>query len=358
VIYELSRRHTGRSRVIVGRGTFDGYPPYEVGEGIEVPHGRYPGRYGRVVDAVTGALGIGRPLKWRGYAAALDAILPDFEGWVFVHGEPAIVAPIRKARPKARIALYCHYELFNWYTGAEVRRVLHRCNAAICVSDHVREYVLRKAGGSIDRLWMVPNGIDTERFRPLASGVPGDPVVLYVGRMEPEKGVHLLVAACRQLKDRGVRFRLRVVGGKYLGEGSPVGPYQHRLAADAAALGDQVEFIPFVDRMNIPAVYQSAAIFCAPSIWDEPFGLTVAEAMSSGLPVVLSRRGALPVVAGDAGVYFDPPDVAALADRLAELLADEPRRRALGAAGRARALGLGWEGVYHRLTAALSQAEH
>jgi glycosyltransferase involved in cell wall biosynthesis len=356
VIYELCRRHSGESRVIVGRGTMQGYPPYDAGHPVEVDHGKYPSHRARMCDAATGAIGVGRPLKWRGYAAAMDAIATNFDGWIFVHGEPAIVQPIRAARPRAKLALYCHYELFRWYTAAEVRRVLASTCVAVCVSRHIRDYVQLKARRDDTALHVVPNGIDTNRF--CRAEPPGqnnnNPVILYVGRVEPEKGVHVLVAACHRLMNKGIRFRLRVVGGKYLGAGAPVSQYHRQLMRQAEVLGDRVEFTAFVARTEIPAVYQSATVFCAPSLWNEPFGLTVAEAMASGLPVVVSRRGALPDVAGDVGIYFDPADETSLADRLGELLANRTLRSTLSDAGRQRAMGFGWDGVYERLATVLA----
>ncbi len=359
VIYELTRCHEaagGKTFVIVGKGTMEGYPPYPVGEVVEVNYGPFEHRrYVRLLDALQGAAGLRRSLKWKAYRAALDAIPVDFDGYVFVHGEPAVVVPLKKARPNAKIVLYCHYDLFRWYAALEVNRIAGACHRLLCVSGYIARYVNGKAGRELENARVVLNGVDAGKFTPASQPPAGPPVILFVGRVTPEKGVDLLVRAALALKERGLQFRLRIVGGQYLGVGAPVSDFQREVAVIAAGLGEVAEFKPFVPREQITGVYQAADIFCAPSTWDEPFGMTVTEAMACGLPTVVSRRGAFPEVAGDAALYFDPPDVAALAGHLERLLHDPAERARLGATARRRAEESTWEKRYALLVKALTE---
>jgi len=359
VIYELTRCHEaagGKTVVIVGKGTMEGYPPYPVGEVVEVNYGAFEHRrYIRLLDAVQGAVGLPRSLKWGAYRDALDAIPVNFDGYVFVHGEPAVVIPLKKARPKAKIILYCHYDLFRWYTAMEVNRVAKACHRLVCVSGYIAKYVNGKAGRKLENVRVVLNGVDAGKFTPAPQPPAGPPVVLFVGRVTPEKGVDLLVRAALMLKEKGLQFRLRIVGGQYLGVGAPTSDFQREVTKSAVSLGDRVEFEPFVPRAEVARVYQSASVFCAPSTWDEPFGMTVTEAMACGLPLVVSRRGAFTEVAGDAALYFDPPAVETLAGHLERLLRNPGERARLGALARQRAEESTWKKRYPLLIKAITE---
>jgi glycosyltransferase involved in cell wall biosynthesis len=362
VIYELAKQHDlagGLSRVVVGIGTQIGYPPYDVGECVEVPFGRYPERKTRLVDAICGAIGGPRPFKWAAYKAMLAAIPPEYADWIFVHGEPAIISYLRRYRPRARLLLYCHYDLFRWYTSHEVRRILKKTDKVVCISEFIRDYLFRKAACKPANVIVAYNGVDLDTFqRPTPStGAAGSlivdvqpPTVLFVGRMCEDKGPHLLLEAAVLLRRQGVQFRLRLVGSQYLGAGSPMSGYELQLRSLAEPIADVVEFVPFVSRREIASVYQAAAVFCIPSTWAEPFGLTLVEGMAAGCAVVASRRGALPEIAGDAAVYFDPPDVAELADQLGRLLIDVVRREDFGRRARDRAERFTWADAYRQLS--------
>ncbi len=356
-IYELARQHQahgGHTRVIVGRGANLGYPPYPVGEVVEVDYKPFPARKMRAVDAGLGAIGLPRPAKWASHAAACDAIPPDFAGWVISHGEAGFIRQLRRARPRAKILLYCHFCLFPWYTRAEVRRVIRDVDALACVSTYIADYVTGKAGLRPDNLGVVLNGVDAERFSPAAAPA-GEHQILYVGRVHPDKGVHLLAAAALLLHARGRKFRLRVVGGQLLADGVPLSDYERQVREMAEPLGAAAEFVPFVPRSRLPDTYREASIACVPSTWGEPFNLVLAEALASGLPVVSSDRGALPEVAAGAALFFSPPDAGQLADQLERLLLDENLRRTMGQAARKRGEELSWACTYENLTALMAR---
>jgi alpha-1,3-rhamnosyl/mannosyltransferase len=96
-----------------------------------------------------------------------------------------------------------------------------------------------------------------------------------------------------------------------------------------------------VPERDLPALYAGAGGFVFPSLW-EGFGLPVLEAMAAGVPVVASRRGALPEIAGEAALLVEP-GVEPLADALGQLLGDPGLRCRLGEAGARRAQAFSWE---------------
>lgn len=355
IIYELSRRHEaagGRTRVVVAQGTRHDYP---VGECIDAAfHGLPDGRQ-KAADALRGLLGLPRRLTLAAYEPALAAIEPDFDGVLFVHNSPAPVDLFKRQRPRGRCGLYVHNALFRTYGRREVRRTVDSADFVVCNSVFIAERLTARLGRPSPKLHVVHNGVDLERFRPSpAPRRDEEPVVLFVGRVVPEKGPDLLVRAARKLLDRRRRFRVRIVGSRGFSAADPLSPYERRLRELAEPLREAVEFQPFVDRHRIAEEYGAASIFCMPSNWDEPCSLTLPEALACALPAVVSRRGGLPEIGRDAVLYFRPPDVDELADALAHLIDDGPAREEWGRRARARAAGLSWSDQYERLQAAVA----
>jgi glycosyltransferase involved in cell wall biosynthesis len=196
-----------------------------------------------------------------------------------------------------------------------------------CVSAAARAAAVAQ-GGDPSRLVVVPNGIDLSRFRPLPPADPARPRVVFLGRLEPQKGPDLLLEALDRLGD------LPGLAADLYGEG--------RLRA---ALERRARTLPVPVRLpgwtaDVQAALAPAAVVVVPSRW-EGFGLSAVEALASGRPVVASAVDALPEVVGSTGVLVRPEDPAALAAALRRLLSDPARLRALAAAGPARAARFG-----------------
>ena len=216
------------------------------------------------------------------------------------------------------------------------QRHVDRLAAAIAVSPAARDAVARY----FDADWtIIPNGVDTELFRPDAPPPPelcdDVPTVLHVGRFDPRNGLPVLVDAFRRLRERGVRARLVVVGD------GPERERYHRLAADLP----EVRFVGRVPD-GLPGYYAGSAVYACPAVLGS-FGITLLEAMSCSTPIVCyDTPGFRAVVRDGVEALLTPPnDAAALADALARLLGDAALRARLAHAGRARALAYAWPAV-------------
>lgn len=176
---------------------------------------------------------------------------------------------------------------------------------------------------------------------------------MFVGRVVADKGPDVLLRAGGMLERDDLE--IVIVGSQGFDPAAELSGYEQELRALAAQVPGGVDFRPFVDREALPALLQSADIFVAPSRWPEPSGLTVGEAMATGLPVVASDAGGIPSVIGDAGVLVGPGDESALADALRSLLDDEGKRRTIGVAARRRAEDRSWSHSWAQLRAALDQ---
>ncbi|MFO0915197.1 MAG: glycosyltransferase family 4 protein [Pirellulales bacterium] len=175
------------------------------------------------------------------------------------------------------------------------------------------------------RTAVVPIGVGSEFFREREATNPEGPVrVLFAGRSrDPVKGFGILLAACRQLRREGLDFRLLVTGSQ---------TDDH--------IEDFVEYLGWLDHSRMPEHLANADVLVAPSVAQEPFGLSVAEAMAVGRPVVASRVGGyLSTVLDECtGLLSEPGSVHDLARQLRRLIRDPQLRARLGAAARTRAL--------------------
>lgn len=219
--------------------------------------------------------------------------------------------------------------------AAKTSLLLGAASAVVAINREVADE-LRAAGLPAAKLKRIPNGVDTERFRPadpphraelrgrLGIG-PDEAAVLFVGRTEKVKNLDVLLAAWPSVVRRSPSARLLVAG-----DGAERAALQERAAAMAT-----VRFLGARD--DAAELYAAADLFVLPS-HREGVSNALLEAMATGLPVVVSRAGGNPTVVGEgrAGVLLEADDAGAWAEAIASLLADPDRRRRLGEAARRR----------------------
>jgi spore coat protein SA len=230
----------------------------------------------------------------------------------------------------------------------------------ICNSNYVCEGICARFPDARAKAWVVHNGVDTVRFRPVDEGAAlyqgeRQRKILFVGRLIREKGVHCLIEAAKLVLPRFPDATLEIVGSFWFGDNRST-PYIAALKAAAAALGSRVLFRGYVKSDMVPEIYRSATVFVAPSVWSEPFGKMNLEAMACGLAVVSSPRGGIPEVIGDAGILCEPEDIVALADSITTLLADDGLRSELGRRAREMAKALfTWDAAVLRIEGLLQE---
>ncbi len=356
ITYELNREHArrgGGSTVLISRGARFEYP---IGERVEIAPGSYPNRWQRGLDSVTAAVGGSRRFGEGVYRPAAEALDRDFRGVLIVWNCAAPVQLLRRAYPKAHLCLYAQNEIFRSYGPGELRRVLGAADTVLCCSEFIAEGIRQRAGDGDGKVFAVVNGVDTQRFVPATrKRVNEVPVVLFVGRVVPEKGTDVLLKAAAKVYSGERRFVIRVVGSRGFSAEEPLSAYEQELRRLAEALPGAAQFQRFVDRHRVLEEYQAADVFCAPSNWDEPCSLTVPEAMACGLPTIASRRGCIPEVAGDGALLFDPSNIDELAEHLAHLTDDESARADWGARARTRAEQISWSAQYDAILEVLER---
>lgn len=193
---------------------------------------------------------------------------------------------------------------------------------------------------------VIPPGVDLSRFRPMSQsqsreflGYGEEKNILFVGRLEPLKGLDVLFRAVAALEDLG-NITLNVVGGD---ENSQEKARLQTLAS-RMKLTQNVRFIGSVRQDELPLHYNAADVCVLPSHY-ESFGLAALEAAACGRPVVASAVGGLPAIVrnGSTGFLVEPKHSDTMAERLCELLGDDMLRSRMGSAARAHAESLGWD---------------
>ena len=191
--------------------------------------------------------------------------------------------------------------------------------------------------GGIDprRMFVVPLGLNLNGHAAAPLRGPDEPLLIgYLARICPEKGLHQLVEAFRLLAAQTPGVRLRVAG--YLGARDR--SYLHDLEARIAdwGLAGFYEYVGEVDHEGKIRFLQSLDVLSVPTVYREPKGLFVLEALASGVPVVQPRHGAFPemIEATGGGLLVEPGSAEELARGIGSLLRDPALRRGLGERGR------------------------
>ena len=222
---------------------------------------------------------------------------------------------------------------------------VHLSATSTAISPAVAGCVGRRARARVE---LMPLAVDLQRFCPgpvspdvrrQLSADPGAPLVGVVGRIDPEKGVDVVVRAMSRLTGSAARAQLVVVGSGGL---APEG-YPEAVRAEAERLlGARVRFVGRTG--DVPAVLRALDVLVNASV-AEPFGMSVLEAQACGLAVVGTRAGGIPdfVTDGDNGLLVPSGDADALAKALEVLVTDPEGRGRLAARARASAEGHGLE---------------
>lgn len=225
-------------------------------------------------------------------------------------------------------------EPYRTQCWAALKHHLPAADALISPSRRYADYMGRRLGLAPASIEIVPNGISLDGYT--AGAEPAVPTIGYLARLCREKGLELLVDAFILLaRERGdSRTLLKIAGAATAGDQPLIAQLQKRLAA--AGLSARVTWLPNVSREEKISFLRGLTLFSVPTLYEEAFGLYVVEAMACGVPVVQPDSASFPEIIGatGGGLCVPPQDPRALADAWHHLLADAPRRTALGKSGR------------------------
>jgi glycosyltransferase involved in cell wall biosynthesis len=389
VNWELARCLARHHQIAVYAPRGRGQPLRERWGGIEIRRIPFVARtVHKAVQIAAGRFGRGAPYftsKWyyREYfsrvARDLAATRPDI---IHVPEQMQFASLFKRVLPTLKVIVHAHQDQLAMLDPKLLRRLLADVDAVATVSDFLTLRARARLPQMAPRIQTVGNGVDVGRFSPSRRAHELDehelrprPVrLLYVGRIAPDKGVHLLTATVDRLIREGAALELTLIGKPGL---MPFDLLSRLLGADPRALEAvrqfygtslrtwlakevlrqgrsyaealqarlspaacaRIRFAGTVSQPELIRAYRRADLLVLPSIWQESYGLPVAEAMACGVPVLATASGGVPELMADGvtGRLIPRLDEQALARTLREMTADLPLLREMGRAARTRA---------------------
>jgi glycosyltransferase involved in cell wall biosynthesis len=295
---------------------------------------------------------------------------------IHIHNFTGFVPTVRAANPSAKLVLHMNCE---WLSQLEYQRMNDRIGKVDMVfgsSDHITGLVRDRFPHHAHKCHTVYNGVDVDGFASRAAAASGDEsrargdaddasVLVFVGRLSPEKGLHDLIDAFGIVAERHPSARLELIGPpgvvpkEYIVEVSddPLVAQLARFYDDdylvhlenrvPPHVRERVAFTGPLSRADVADRVRRAAVLVNPS-YSESFGMALVEAMASEVPVVATRAGGMKEIVDDGvtGHLVERGDVDGLAIAIDKVLGDRALRDSMGRAGRQRVLTrFAWEAV-------------
>lgn len=217
---------------------------------------------------------------------------------ILIENRPGYVL---KLKSKTNIPLVIHQE--NDYLNTNTKHFQEIYDTVSCIIN-TSEYITHQVQtiNSQDKKCVtVLNGIDIEHYyksqainRSDIGLNKNDFIIIYSGRLTPEKGILPLIKSIKQINKPDIK--LLIIGANAYGKDQHPTPFIQKLQEASSPIIENVIFTGYIDYEQIPSYLKMADIAVVPSMWEEPFGLTVVEAMAAGLPLITTHSGGIPEI--------------------------------------------------------------
>lgn len=256
------------------------------------------------------SLGFAFQILWYTWFVSRILARNDFDVVIFENSVQMLSALKLKGNyKKYEKKYYIHmHSVPRKYSGA--KKEFEKAKGIICISEYVANEILKDERTQIEpsKVQIMYNCIDTELFKPYGDAnrinrikakyniSNGKKLVVFAGRLCKEKGIEVLLKAIKKVGRDDII--LIVVGSNFYNSGI-VSPYEERLQSLAKDIKDRIVFTGYVNYSEMPEIYNIADVVVLPSIWEEPAGMTIIEAMSCGKAVITTISGGIPEYVGD-----------------------------------------------------------
>lgn len=266
---------------------------------------------------------------------------------------PSYVSPLAARCPTFLIhhGSYEGYpQAFDWWTMKKTRMIYSlsakRATGLSTVSEYSKRDMVKFYGIDPEKVNVVPEGVDTKVFRPIADAAglsewrkkvfgADVPFIVYVGKPTERRNLSALIRAFAELKKGGFPQKLLIVGASLPG----TSPF--RKVIEELGLQNQVVVLDYVTHEEMPLLYNAANLFIYPSSY-EGFGMPVLEAMACGTPVIALDNTAFPEFAGGIAHLLKDAEVTTLKEGMAAVLSDEAWQKQMSEDGPKRAAAYDW----------------
>ncbi len=248
----------------------------------------------------------------------------DKKQLIEIHNRPYLIDLITKGN-KFPTSLFFHNDPQTMAGSKSIKdreKILEKCVAIFCVSEFIKNKFLEGINKNMEKVHVLYNGVD----RKLKRFPKKKKEVLFVGRLVSEKGVHLYVDIVKNIAQKFPDWKFNLIGSPRLGDNRVLGSFASKVIKKFKNISDQTHFHGFKSQDFVESKMQNASIIIIPSIWQEPFGLVAAEAMSNGVAVIASKVGGIPEILKDNGILIENINSKNFEKALVELIENEEKR--------------------------------
>tara|TARA_B100001057_G_scaffold3544_1_gene3187 strand:+ start:576 stop:1673 length:1098 start_codon:yes stop_codon:yes gene_type:complete len=242
-----------------------------------------------------------------------------------IHNRPYLVEEITRGN-KFPVSLFFHNDPQTMKGSKSIKErenILKKCTAIFCVSEYIKNKFLQGINGDIKKIHILYNGVERKLIRfPIKKKE-----VLFVGRLVPEKGVHFYVEALKIIAHKHPEWEFGLIGSFRLGDNENTNLYANEVIKKFKSIGSQAKFFGFQDNTFVQEKMKSASIIVIPSLWQEPFGLVAAEAMSNGVCIIASKVGGIPEILESNGILINNINKKKISDKIDQLIRNDNLRK-------------------------------
>jgi len=266
---------------------------------------------------------------------------------VHIHNRPEYVYNMRKYNPNIKIILHMHNDHLIKYSSKELYKICSLVDVIVGCSKYITSNIIKAAPEFKSKCYTVYNGVNLKTFNKIPIKEQYNfPIILFVGRIVKQKGLHILIQAFKEVLEMYPSAQLYIVGTAKATSRFKKNSYLKYLEAMSADIKDNLSFIGSVPNKSLATYYSIADVFVCPSIWEEPFGMVITEAMACECAIVASKTGGIPEVVGNAGMLVDPNNIDALKSAIIRILCNSRQKTTYGSMARKRAEDLfRWENI-------------
>lgn len=236
-----------------------------------------------------------------------------------IHNRPYLLNRIFKKTCKFPITLFFHNDpktMRGSKSIIEREKILEQCAAVFCVSEYIRKQFLDGIEVNHNKVYVLHNGVD----RKMKKLPVKKKEVLFVGRLVLEKGVDLYIDAVSAAAKMFSDWDFGLIGSYRLGNYDNTNSYACKTIKKFKKIGVQAKFYGFKDHDFVQQKMKDASVIIIPSLWNEPFGLVAAEAMSNGIAIIASQVGGIPEIIEKNGVLIQNINHTKLENALVDLM--------------------------------------
>jgi len=248
---------------------------------------------------------------------------PDKKQLIEIHNRPYLVGQIAK-RTRFPMSIFFHNDPLTMKGSKSVKdrkKILEKCQAIFCVSEFVKAKFLEGLADEFNKVKVLYNGVD----RQLKKFPRKKKEVLFVGRLVHEKGAHLYANAINLIASNYPDWSFGLIGSSRLGNDN-VDDFAKKVIEKFKESSPRAKFYGFKNQAFVHKKMKTASIIVIPSLWEEPFGLVAAEALSYGICIIASKVGGIPEIIDDNGLLIENINNLKLQNILIEVLNNKKLR--------------------------------